>query len=77
MGKNLVALAEFDSHDCKGSIESACSACTRAFFARSRAKFNGLLSRMDLVRQNSKRVDSQIVRAIMSPTQEEKRNAKY
>ena len=76
MSKNLAALAEFD-HDCHGSIESGCVVCTRAFFARSRVKWNQFLGKMDLVRQNSKQIDSQIVRAIMSPTQEEKQNGKY
>lgn len=75
MGKNLVSLAEFDGHDCKGTEESGCSTCV--FFTRSRAKFKSLMSRMDLVRRNSRHIDYQLIHEIMQPIQEEKQNAKY
>jgi hypothetical protein len=70
MSKNLVALATQD-HD-HGGFEDGCQVCTTAFFARSREKWDRLQEKWRLVRQQSGRIDAQIVAAIMSPDKEEK-----
>jgi hypothetical protein len=74
---NRTVTVAVPDHNCPGF--NGCPVCRDFMFARSRQKWNALQEKWALVRQRMNRPyqpDAMVIAAIMSPTEEEKQNAR-